>query len=98
MRYSTTDIIKDETSRRRLSSTIIPVFPVSPDDIYIQTTSNERLDKLAHTFYGDASLWWLIATCNGLGKGSLIVPQNTRLRIPLNQNIQEVMNKLNSER
>jgi hypothetical protein len=27
-------------------------------------------------------LWWVIAAANGLGKGTLIVPANTNLRIP----------------
>jgi len=98
MRYSITDIINDDTGKRRFASTILPVIPISDDDIYIKTTSIERLDKLAQTFYENPSLWWLIAACNGLGKGSLIVPRNTRLRIPPNQNIREYINILNSER
>ena len=28
------------------------------------------------------SLWWVIAAANGLGKGTMIVPANTKLRIP----------------
>jgi hypothetical protein len=27
-------------------------------------------------------LWWVIAAANGLGKGTLVVPANTKLRIP----------------
>ena len=42
----------------------------------------ERLDTLAYTIYGDSSYWWVIAAANGLGKGTLIVPANTKLRIP----------------
>ena len=98
MRYSTANIIKDENGRRRFSSLIIPIIPTNNDDVFIQTTSRERLDKLAHTFYSDASLWWVIASANGLGKGSIVVPPNTKLRIPSNKNIQEITAKLNLER
>jgi len=81
-RYIVTDIIKDESGKRRKATTIFPAIPASPNDTYIITTSIDRLDKLANTFYGDVSLWWVIAAANGLGKGTLIVPANTKLRIP----------------
>jgi len=81
-RYSTTSIIKDEEGKRKRSTTIIPAIPSTAADTFIITTSTDRLDKLANTFYQDVTLWWVIAAANGLGKGTLIVPANTRLRIP----------------
>ena len=54
--------------------------------IYIRTTSMDRLDKLALYFYEDSTMWPIIATANGLGKGTIIVPPNTKLRIPANTN------------
>ena len=81
-RYSTTSVIKDENGKRKRSTTIVPAIPTSADDTFIITTSAERLDKLANIFYQDVTLWWVIAASNGLGKGTLIVPPNTRLRIP----------------
>ena len=80
--YAATNIIKDESGKRKRSTTIIPTIPVTENDTFIITLSAERLDKLANTFYSDSSLWWVIAAANGLGKGSLIVPANTKLRIP----------------
>jgi|TARA_R110000751_G_scaffold20420_2_gene59789 hypothetical protein len=97
-RYTTTKVLKQYGEKRKLLSIIIPVIPESNEDTYIQTTSAERLDKLADTFYDDASLWWVIATCNGLGKGTLIIPPNTRVRIPANRNIQEIINRVNNSR
>ena len=73
-------------------------MPLSVDDTYIVTTSVERLDKLANTFYGDATKWWVIATANGLGKGTVLVPTDSRLRIPSITNVQQVINNSNNLR
>lgn len=98
-RYTTSPIIKKVGEPRQLGTTIVPVLPISPADTYIKTTSSDRLDKLANTFYGDANLWWVIAVTNGLGKGSLYVPPNTTLRIPTdNRSIQEFINLFNRSR
>ena len=91
-RYATSRILSNINENRYVSTTIIPVLPFSTSDTYIITTSIERLDKLANTFYNDASLWWAIAVVNGLGKGTLVVPPNSRLRIPNIANIQQIIN------
>jgi hypothetical protein len=97
-RYATSQILKSIGKPRKLSSIIIPVIPVSESDTFIETSSEERLDKLANTFYGDATLWWAIAVSNGIGKGTLIVPQNSTLRIPSIENIQQIINQTNQSR
>lgn len=94
-RYSTTGIIRDLSETRRKSTTIISTIPVSVTDIYIQTTSVERLDKLANKFYDDSTLWWIIASANALGKGTIVVPQDTILRIPAKSNINQIINSIN---
>jgi nucleoid-associated protein YgaU len=43
----------------------------------------ERLDSLAGLFYGDGSLWWVIAAASGIGWAAQ-VPPGTLLRIPTN--------------
>ena len=73
-------------------------MPKNKADTYIRITNADRLDKLAQTFYGDATLWWIIAVSNGLGKGSMHVPENTIIRIPANENIQEIINQINISR
>ena len=94
-RYSTTQTIRDNNEKRRFASTIIPSLPLSPADIYIRTTSVERLDNLAYRFYQDPTLWWIIAAANGLGRGSLMVPSNSPLRIPSKSNYQQIINNIN---
>ena len=81
-RYSTTNIMKDQNGKRRRSTTIFQTITATLIDTFIITTTADRLDKLANAFYGDVSLWWVIAAANGLGKGTLVVPVNTKLRIP----------------
>ena len=67
-------------------------------DIFITTTSVERLDKLAEKYYEDSSLWWVIAAANGLGKGSYIIPKNTSLRIPNATSIRDAVLNINRNR
>ena len=71
---------------------------LSSNDIYIQTTSPERLDRLANNFYQDATMWWVIAAANGIGKGTLMVSANTRLRIPDKMIVQQVIDDINRSR
>ena len=47
-RYNTTNIIKTPAGVSRKSTTIFPTIPIDlQTDIYIRTTSIERIDKLA---------------------------------------------------
>ena len=81
-RYITSKQEKDANGKRRYGTTIFPTIDPSPADVYIRTTSTDRLDKLADRFYNDPTAWPIIAAANNLGKGTLIVPANTNLRIP----------------
>jgi hypothetical protein len=97
-RYTNSSTIKDSNGKRRKGTAIIPVPAPSSNDVYIQVTSAERLDLLAHKFYNDANLWYIIAAANGLGKGSLMVPINSRLRIPDSTTIQQQIETLKTSR
>ena len=97
-RYATTPVIKDNKGRQRRSTTIFPTIPATANDTYIVTTSPERLDKLAYTFYEETTLWWVIASANGLGKGTFIVPANTTLRIPEKQDVIDILIQANATR
>jgi phage tail protein X len=97
-RYIVTPVIKDVNEKRRLASTIMPVQVLSNNDTYIQTTTVERLDLLAYKFYNDASLWYVIAAANGLGKGSYYVPAGSKIRIPDALTIQQTIEQLNNSR
>ena len=62
-----------------------PDIPRSNNDIYVFTTIGDRYDTLAQQYYGDSSLWWVIANANGkLDKGSLTPKVGSQVRIPIN--------------
>jgi hypothetical protein len=97
-RYETASILKDSNEKRKLSTVITPTPEANTADVFIQTTGIERLDLLAFKFYDDQSLWYIIAAANGLGKGSLYVPANSRLRIPSATTIQQQTDQINKTR
>lgn len=61
---------------------IYPPAPLSPEDLYVITTDGDRFDLLAKMFYGDQSLWWLIASANTPYADSLVLPPGVQIRIP----------------
>ena len=83
-RYKHTKISKDDKNTRHYGTTIYPVLRKSPNDIYVITGPTDRLDLLAHQYYKDKNLWWIIATVNNCGHGSLALEPGKQLRIPTN--------------
>jgi phage tail protein X len=69
-----------------------PEIPPNPNDIYVITDWGDRLDKLSFQFYGDVTLYWVIAIANPnlVNFGSVYVNEGTQLRIPVE--INEVLN------
>lgn len=65
---------------------IYPEIPVHEDDLYVITSAGDRYDTLAHQFYQDASLWWIIASVNTSERASLNVQPGVQLRIPGDKN------------
>jgi len=96
-RYDIASIVKNKQGIRKLHSILISASPDSTDTV-IQTSTPERLDKIANDFYGDPTLWWIIATVNKLGKGTLIVPRNTIIRIPNKDRILDEIENINKTR
>ncbi len=79
-RYRNTEKRKTEDGKLVYRSTLYENIPVSDNDIYIITQYGDRLDLLAHQFYGDVNLWWYIARANNVF--TFNVPENIQLRIP----------------
>ncbi len=92
-RYQYIKINKNNQGKRYYTNNIYPEIPVDVNDIYIITTISDRLDVLANDFYGDPTLYWVIASANSLPGDSLIPTPGTQLRIPTN--IQAVINQYN---
>ncbi len=94
-RYSNTKVKRDKSGIRVYKTTYYPDIPISDNDQFIYPRYGERLDLLSYKFYGDVTLWWVIAKANGL-KGKVFVPQDTEIRIPGNvSKVLEDFNNLN---
>jgi hypothetical protein len=83
-RYQNTQKIKTSSGENYYVNTIYPDIPLSDADQYVITTIGDRLDLLAFDIYKDTSLWWIIASANGLRGDSLVPPPGMQLRIPTN--------------
>lgn len=82
-RYSSTKQKFDKSGVRIYSTTYYPEIPISNNDAFIVSKEGDRLDNLAHKYYSDNSLWWVIAKANGI-KGKSALKPGENLRIPLN--------------
>jgi nucleoid-associated protein YgaU len=60
----------------------LPEIPIQDGDIRYQVQSNDRIDRLALQFYGDAVLWWVIAVANRLDLLPCDLHPGDFLRIP----------------
>jgi len=63
-RYSNTKVKRDKSGIRVYKTTYYPDIPISDNDQFIYPRYGERLDLLSYKFYGDVTLWWLIAKAN----------------------------------
>ena len=74
----------DSNKKRYYKALKYPDIPLSINDIYIVTTSGDRLDLLANQFYKDVDLWWIIATANPniVRRDSFNLKGGLELRIP----------------
>lgn len=98
-RYSKQAVTKTIKGVRYYTGTKYPDIPTSFDDIYVITTSGDRYDILAQEYFGDSSLWWVIAAANPeYGLGTYYPPKGVQLRIPSNQSeIETDFETLNNE-
>lgn len=67
---------------QKYNTALISDFEYLESDYYIFSREGDRLDTLAHQFYKDVSLWWIIANANNIGKGSMDVQPGLQIRIP----------------
>ena len=82
-RYATTKQKLDKSGIRVYSTTYYPEISIGNSDAFIYSKEGDRLDTLAHSYYGDNTLWWIIAKANGI-RGKIGLEVATPLRIPGN--------------
>ena len=80
-RYSTTRKKMDKSGIRVFGTTYYPELPIENSDQFIYTKEGDRLDLLADKYYGDVSLWWVIAKANSI-KGKIALDTAKLIRIP----------------
>ena len=89
-RYQTTKIKKDKAGMNVYTTTYYPPIPIEDTDKFISSVVGDRLDMLAYKFYGDTTLWWIIAKANKI-KGKPALKAGKVLRIP--GDIQRILEK-----
>ena len=82
-RYATTPKKIDKSGIRVYSTTYYPQIPIENSDKFVMSKVGDRIDTLAYKFYGDVTLWWIIAKANGFN-GKVAFDNATNLRIPGN--------------
>ena len=82
-RYNYTKIKKNKKGNRAFKPTMYPSIPIRDSDIFIYPKFGDRLDNLAHKYYDDVSLWWIIAKANNLDAAHIGLEVDTQIRIPM---------------
>lgn len=85
MRYNIKNTKRLADGKKVLKTLVPPTIPKRDDDIYIITQETDRLDSLASQFYGDSTLWWIIAYANNLNGVNIGLDGGIQLRIPKNK-------------
>ena len=91
-RYRYTKIKLGKNGKRVFRPTMYPKIPIKDSDIFIYPRFGDRLDNLAHKYYGNVSLWWIIAKANNLDAAHIGLEVDNQIRIPIE--IQPILDKL----
>ena len=92
-RYSNTIIKRKPNGDRVYSYTLYPKIPIQNSDIFINPTYGDRLENLANQYYGDPSLWWIIAQANGIKGFTAIYSENFSGEIRIPTEIQDIIDE-----
>ena len=83
-RYKFTKIVKSkDTGNRVYKSTFYPKIRIENTDKFVYPIDGDRLENLAHRYYGDSTLWWIIAQANKIRDGSFGLKPDEIIRVPM---------------
>jgi len=92
-RYKYTGIkIDKHTGNRVMKTTLYPEIRITDGDKFVYPLDGDRLENLAYRYYGDSTMWWIIAQANKIRDGSYALKPDEKLRIP--SNIAQIINDL----
>lgn len=94
MNYMLEEVIydRDRAAFVRFKNRFVPpdLTNVEQDEEeYVCQSEWERLDKIAHAYYGDERLWWVIAIRNGMELPDQSIYKGRTLKIPSPGFVQE---------
>ena len=92
-RYENIDTYKTTSGKVIYLPTRYPSVETANDDYYIIARAQDRMDLVAADFFGDSTLWWVIAMANDLPGDSVFPPLGFQFRIP--GNISNALNEFN---
>jgi phage tail protein X len=81
-RYTHTNIKRNSLKNRVFKTTLYPKIPILDSDIFTMSKKGDRLDLLAFKYYGDTSLWWIIALANDIDDANFTLKSGLDIRIP----------------
>ena len=94
-RYAEARIKTSSTNQSRyLKPTLYPNIEEKDSDIIHNVRAGERMDVLAHQYYEDVGLWWVISRANRLDPSDIGLKASSKLRIPIE--IADVLRKFRS--
>lgn len=80
--------------KKYYSNTIFFNIAEDVSDIYFRLTEGTRLDTIADKVYGDASLWWLIASINNLDLSDYCISDEKIIRVPSPNRIPLILSEI----
>ena len=95
-RYDNTSITLNRKNQRVLVPTLYPEIPLSDSDQFVYPKDGERLENIAFQYYGDVSLWWIIAQANGIKGFTSLYPNNFKGQLRIPTQIQDILSEYNS--
>ena len=94
-RYKHQQVKRDADGRRKLSTVQYPKIVSKNSDMIYRAKESDTYLGLAHRFYNDKTLWWIIARANEDYKGNIRPKSGIKLIIPTD--ISDIITGLNRD-
>jgi len=79
---------------RSFSSVTYPSIKYDSMDLIITANETTRLDLLAHDYYGDSNLYWIISKANNIISNDMYLVPGTQLIIPNKNRLSNILSDM----